>query len=432
MNKDLGVNICGFVSGEFGLAEAVRSTIRSLEAVKIPVAINNIDKLITHRQKDTSYKNFTEENPFPVNIVQINGDLLPELEQKLNRKYFENKYNIGYWAWELADFPVNWKAMIYDFDEIWTPSNYCVEAFSQISPVPVLKMPHAVRLLEQIKTRAELRLPSDKFIFLFVFDFASVYERKNPSAVVEAFKKAFGEDEKVMLVLKSINGEICPEKFKELKNSIGNSRNIKLINGFWDKAGVHSLIANCNCYVSLHRAEGFGLTMAEAMLYGKPTIATAYSANTDFMNVNNAFLVGYEMKTLDEDFGHYKKDNIWAEPNILHAAELMRRVFDFPKQSKAVGKKASADIERMLSPEVVGEKMKRRLEYVAFLKNDFKVTAEIKEKVPEITKLKIEVEKHCERRRQLERRIGEMEESRFWKIRNKWFKVKNFWRGKRY
>lgn len=435
MNKDFGVNICGFINGEFGLGEGARSTIRSLEAARIPVAINNINTFVTHRQNDRSYSSFTEENPFPINIIQINCDVLPELERRidrkfLSRKYLSNKYNIGYWAWELADFPANWETMIYDFNEIWTPSNYCVEAFSSISPVPVLRMPHAIQLPKQIKTRRELNLPVHKFIFLFVFDFASVFERKNPAAVIEAFNEAFGEDDKVMLVLKSTNGEICADELKKLKKFVGNSANIKIINGFWDKADVRSLIANCDCYVSLHRAEGFGLTMAEAMFYGKPTIATAYSANTDFMNVNNSFLVRYELKTLDEDFGHYKKGNVWAEPDIRHAARLMRRVFENPEKAREIGAKAAADVKMNLSPEKIGEKMKRRLEHIAFLSDDFREAAKTNLNLPQTTHLKIEARKYLERKQELEKQITEMEASRFWKIRNQWFKVKHFWRRK--
>ncbi|MDE5112526.1 MAG: glycosyltransferase, partial [Trichodesmium sp. St7_bin2_1] len=154
-------------------------------------------------------------------------------------------------------------------------------------------------------------------------------------------------------------------------NSIGDSQNIKYIDGYLSKEKINALLYNCNCYVSLHRAEGFGLTMAEAMFYGKPVIATGYSSNTEFMNIGNSFLVDYEKVEIAENYGPYKQGDIWASPNIEHCANLMKYVFDNYRQAEKIGLKASQDIKLLLSPETIGQKIKTRLECIVNITESF-------------------------------------------------------------
>ena len=197
-----------------------------------------------------------------------------------------------------------------------------------VSPIPVIKMMPSINLPIPKIGRKELELPTDKFIFLFIFDFFSRLERKNPLATITAFKKAFGNyNPNVLLLIKSSNSQHFLKDKSSLINSIGDSQNIKYIDGYLSKEKINALLYNCNCYVSLHRAEGFGLTMAEAMFYGKPVIATGYSSNTEFMNIGNSFLVDYEKVEIPENYGPYKQGDIWASPNIEHCANLMKYVF---------------------------------------------------------------------------------------------------------
>jgi glycosyltransferase involved in cell wall biosynthesis len=139
---------------------------------------------------------------------------------------------------------------------------------------------------------------------------------------------------------------------------------IQFTEGHLPKTEIHALVNSCNCYVSLHRAEGFGLTMSEAMYYGKPVIATAYSSNMEFMNVGNSYPVKYELVTTAEDFGPYPKGSIWAEPDVDHAATLMQYVFNNYDEAKKVGTKAATEIKSLLSPQTVGKKIKNRLEFI--------------------------------------------------------------------
>ncbi|MGJ5673554.1 MAG: glycosyltransferase [Nostochopsis sp.] len=414
-NDNFGVNISGYVNSEFGLGEAVRGTIRAVEAARIPFVINNCTFNTMHRKMDSSYTDFTDENPYPVNIIQVNVDMINTFISSTSPEYFKNKYNIGFWAWELSEFPKECLSAFNLFDEIWTPSAYCVDAIAPISPIPVLKVMHSILLPQPSISKQSLGLPDNKFIFLFIFDFCSVFERKNPLAVIDAFQQAFGKDDQnVQLVIKFSNSQYFPDKLKQLKDLVEYFQNIKLIDDYLLKEELNALIYHCDCYVSLHRSEGFGLTMAEAMFYGKPVIATAYSANLDFMNINNSFLVKYSLVAIAEDYGPYKKGNFWAEPDIDHAAYLMQDVFNNYENAKEIGKKASEDIKSVLSPKVIGEKVKNRLEHVIQMRNF----------LSNIDALYTELQYQNIENQRLQNIITSMESSKFWQLRNQWFELK--------
>ncbi|MDY7007075.1 MAG: glycosyltransferase, partial [Cyanobacteriota bacterium] len=370
--QKLGINIAGFVKGELGIGEGVRATLRAVETTNIPFVINNIIST-PHRNSDKTYQTFTQENPHPINLFQVNANEVKTfLKKPTVRQYFTNKYNIGFWAWELPKFPPEWITAFTPFNEIWTYSNYCAESISMVSSIPVIKMMPSIYLPIPKISRKELGLPTEKFIFLFIFDFFSRLERKNPLATIAAFKKAFGNSNPdVLLLIKSSNSQKFPRDKSRLINSIGDSPNIKHIDGYLSKEKINALLYHCNCYVSLHRAEGFGLTMAEAMFYGKPVIATGYSSNTEFMNVGNSFLVEYEKVAIADHYGPYKQGDIWANPNIEHCANLMKYMFNNSDQVKKIGLKAAEDIKSLLSPETMGKKIKTRLEYIAQVTENF-------------------------------------------------------------
>ena len=370
MNYNLGLNIAGYINGEFGIGEGVRANIRAAEAAGIPLAINNFTRS-PHRNQDTTYQKFSPDNPYPINLIQVNADEVATFIKHTGSNYFENKYNIGFWAWELPAFPPEWQPVFNHFHEIWTYSNYCAEAIAQVSPIPVIKIMPSIALPEPSLSREELHLPKDKFIFLFVFDFCSRIERKNPLAAIQAFKQAFGEDDSVLLILKSSNSGKNLQDLALLNSALANSSNIKHLDGYLSKEKINGLLYNCDCYVSLHRCEGFGLTMAEAMFYGKPVIATGYSSNTEFMNVGNSFLVKYKLIPIEQDCGPYKKGNVWAQPDVKHAADLMRYVFNYYREAQQIGVIAAAEIQTLLNPQVTGSKIRKRLEYIAEITDNF-------------------------------------------------------------
>lgn len=370
-----GINIVGYVRGEFGLGESARAQIRSIKAADIPHAIRNIDSSSHGNGDNTFAEDFTEDNPYAINLLNFNAEAMPEFLDNVGADYLKGKYNIGYWAWELPTFPQEWEWLFQYYDEIWVPSGYCAEALSVVSPVPIVKIMHSINLPEPNLTReetiipdglgGETHFPKDKFIFLFMFDFHSTIARKNPLGVIEAFKRAFrNTNQDVTLMIKFSNSKHYPKELELVKNAAQGYSSIQFIDARLPKEVVNALFYNCDCYISLHRAEGFGLTMAEAMYYDKPVIATGYSSNIEFMNTGNSFLVSYDLVKVVEDSGSYKKGNIWANPNVEHAAALMHYVFNNYEAAKHIGFRGSREMKHLLNPVTLGKKIKYRVEHI--------------------------------------------------------------------
>jgi glycosyltransferase involved in cell wall biosynthesis len=212
-------------------------------------------------------------------------------------------------------------------------------------------------------SREQLGL-DDRYMFLFTFDFMSVMKRKNPLGLVEAFKKAFAPSEGPMLVLKSINGDSRPEGAAELKAAIEGRDDIIWMDKYLDSEMSAALMNLCDCYVSLHRSEGLGLTIAEAMLLGKPVIATGYSGNLDFMTPTTSYMVPWTRVKVGEGAEAYSSRATWAEPNLDVAAEMMRTVYENPEQAQAVANAGKRDLEQRFTRAVTGARMKARLEEI--------------------------------------------------------------------
>ena len=366
-----GVNVSGLIQSEKGLGTAARSDIEALKAARIPYILNNIKDLgSANADKTYDSKDFSGGNPYLFNLIHINPDVFVNFANEANRPYFEGHYNIGYWVWELDIFPKEWVRLADYLDEIWTPSDFSFQAISKAIlktvKIPVIKIPHCISLspdnitIGKEAARRGLNIAADVFMFLFIFDFQSEIERKNPFAAVEAFKKAFLPTDKAMLFLKTSHSEFNKKEFYRLLNAV-KGYNISITDAVFTKEQIYSLMNACDCYVSLHRSEGFGLTAAEAMALGKPVIATGYSGNMDFMNKDNSFPVGYRFAEVDGDYGAYKRGNIWAEPDIDEAADYMRRVFDNSGEAETVGIKGKEFIKKYYCPEAISEKYKGRL-----------------------------------------------------------------------
>ena len=368
-----GVNVSGLIQSEKGLGSAVRSTIEALKAARIPYVLNNINDLgSVNIDKTYDLKDFSQKNPYLFNLIQINPDVFVNFANETNMPYFDGHYNIGYWGvWELDEFPEEWARLAYYLDEIWTPSDFSFQAISKTIlktvKIPVTKIPYCISLpispqnipIEKNAVRRGLNIPPDVFTFLFIFDFQREIERKNPFAVVEAFKKAFTPADKVMLFLKTSHSEFNKKEFYRLLNAI-KGYNITIADSVYTKEQIYSLMNACDCYISLHRSEGFGLTIAEAMALDKPVIATGYSGNMDFMNKDNSFLVDYSLVEVDGDYRIYKKGNFWAEPDIDEAADHMRRVFGKRSEAEDIGIMGGYFIKKYYSHDTIGELYAKR------------------------------------------------------------------------
>jgi glycosyltransferase involved in cell wall biosynthesis len=318
---------------------------------------------VDSRYGRASYQDVVAADSHAFELICVNPDELPQVVHRMGDNYFQGP-RIGVWGWETDAIPSGWRAAFELVDEIWVYSRFMVENIGAQSPVPVVALPPAIRVPEH-HPPVRLGIP-DGYLFLFAFDYLSTIQRKNPVGLIDAFKRAFAPGEGPRLLIKTFNAPLRPLAEEEVLWAAGDRPDIHVLDRSLTSGARDGLIAACDCYVSLHRSEGFGLTLCEAMALGKPVIATRYSGNLDFMNDDNSFLVDYELTTVGAGTEIYPAWGRWAEPDVDHAAKLMRRVCDHADEAVAVGAKARDDIARTLSPESTGNAMRQRLEEWAY------------------------------------------------------------------
>ena len=366
MDKSVpGINLVAYIRAEMGVGEASRSMALAMDRANIPFCVINYETGNPSRMGDHSWDHkIVSEPEYDINLFHINADFIPEVIGNLPKKFTKNRYNIGLWAWEMPEFPDRWEKSFSYLDEIWVPSEFVRKAVSEKSPIPVVTMPHSVRLMNQpYLKRMFFDLPEDRFLFLSMYDVHSIQERKNPKAAIEAYKLAFPKESSDAALVVKVNNANEAE-LEEVQGFIENRADIIIINGAFSRYEVDSLIACCDCFISLHRSEGFGLVLAEAMALGKPVIATNWSANQDFMSEENAACVNYSLVKLEKDYGPYDAGQHWAEPDLDHAAQLVKMIFSDRDYSKSVGEHARDSMIKILSPKKVGEMIKKRIEHI--------------------------------------------------------------------
>ena len=360
-----GVNVAGFFTSELGLGEAARLLITGLDASGVPTLPVQARLLPPCGQKAEFTYGSPHDAPYPINIVCVNGDLVAPFAREVGNSFFEGRHTIALWWWEVGELPKEWAPAFEHIDEVWVGSQHIYDAIAPASPVPVVKMTMPVALPRVPHYgRAQLGLPEDGFLFLYVHDYHSTAARKNPVGAVEAFKRAFPPGSGAKLVLKSINAENVMHEHDRVTLAAGDHPDITLIDAYVSAGEKNAMIAACDCYVSLHRSEGFGLTAAEAMLLGKPVIATAYGGNLEFMTPECSYLVDWKPAAVGENAHPYPPHGIWADPDLDQAAAFMREVFEDPERARSVGEIGRRHVLDANSPAVAGHQMQRRLQVV--------------------------------------------------------------------
>jgi glycosyltransferase involved in cell wall biosynthesis len=366
----LGMNIVGFLTADLGVGESARCMVRAADTAGIPAALVPLKLNCKNRLGDRTYATrLRDDNPHDVNVIHIDPPASRDIDHHHGAGFRAGKYNIAYFAWELPEFPDAWMANFDYYDEVWCPSDFSTAAIALKSPIPVLTMPHSIHFPRPTETNADLRrhfgLPSEVFLFLTLFDLNSYSARKNPRGVIEAYRRAALPSKGATLVVKVQNVAGNEADFETLKQSVADMPGTVLIADTLSRSDIYRLEAACDCFVSLHRSEGYGLAVAECMYLGKPVISTNWSATAEFVTPENGCPVRAPLVTLQQNHGPYAKGSTWAEPDVDHAANYMRILYSDRALASRLGVHARQTIETRFSPGVIGARYRRRLECIA-------------------------------------------------------------------
>jgi len=358
--RSAGVNLAGFVDDALGIGEVARRIGASLAEVATPYVT------VPYRRGALSALDSPQNGArYDTNVVCINPDSLASFVAHTGDEFFANRYTIGVWFWETAVLPPAFGWAFDLVDEVWCASDFVVDAVaaSAHDRAPVWKFPLAVvaPTVDPTVDRAHLGLPEDRFIFVMSFDYLSVIGRKNPIGAIQAFCRAFTVDEGAVLVVKSINGHLRLDDRARVRHAASGRSDIVMIDDQLAADANASLIATADCVVSLHRSEGFGFNLADAIALARPVIATAYGGNLEFMAELDEWLVPYTLVDVGEGQHPYPSDAQWAEPDLDAAATTMRSVFADPSRALERAERARADVTERFSLVRSGAALARRL-----------------------------------------------------------------------
>ncbi len=368
-----GINLYGYFSRWLGLGECARLYANAMLESSYPVALYDVDINIPHARLDTSLAaQMVADSSFTSDMIFVNPDHWQETLQSIDRVPGIKRYVIGYWFWELENFPEEWIHALDQVDEIMVSSAYIEQSVRRICSKPVTRVPLPMMLsADSGLQRRHFGLDEEDYVFFCSFDFNSTIARKNPHAVVEAFRLAFPlGNEKVALLIKSSNGDQHALRLKELVEVASKDRRITIRDDMLERRDLQALHRCSDVYVSLHRSEGFGLGLAEAMCMGKVVVATGYSGNMEFMTSANSCLVDYRMVPVLQGEYPYAKGQHWADPDPQHAAHHLRALYLDRAMARSIGLQASQDMARNFSVEACMNVLAQRLRLIDLASDD--------------------------------------------------------------
>lgn len=353
----------GYVEASLGLGESLRNLITAVSEEKFPFAIYPYNVLVEDRYSGPFMADrYDFHGEYKIRLFEGAADQLPAFYEKFGSK-LSRSYNIFRTYWELEGAPSDWRQLLKPIHEVWAPTNFIAKAFRTVYDGPIILIPPYVNVKSNTNfERTHFGMDRSRFYYLFSFDYNSWPTRKNPGAVLQAFQMAFSGSENVGLIIKSTGvPNHSPRTRALIAEAAHRDSRIRVIDSTLERAELLSLIQMSDCYVSLHRSEGFGLGMAEAMAMGKAVIGTAYSGNIDFLTEKTGFPVPYQLRPLLEGEYAYTDQQSWAEPDVEAAAEIFRQVYHEPKLRQARASEGQKFISTQFGPKYVGRSATNRL-----------------------------------------------------------------------
>jgi glycosyltransferase involved in cell wall biosynthesis len=347
-----GLNLVGYFASQTGVGQSARALADAAELAGVPVA--RIEAAPGERHDGEG------RAPFDVNLYHVNADGADGVVEELGPRLHGGRANVAYWYWESETFPARWRDRFDYFDEVWVATEFCRRAIASVSPLPVVVVPPAVDVAGGAFEPATGEGSKHDFSFLTMADATSVPERKNPLGVVRAFAAAFSPSDRAVLRVQLRNARQVPGLLEEL-DAAGRGARVSVIDESLSRGEIVRLLAACDAYVSLHRCEGFGFPIAEAMAMGKPVIATDYSGCADYLDQATGFPVRWTYRVLTASIRDYPAGSRWAEPDLEDAAAQLRRAASDPEEGRRRGDAARRRIAGLYGPDVAGGRVAARL-----------------------------------------------------------------------
>jgi glycosyltransferase involved in cell wall biosynthesis len=342
-----GIVIAGELTRASGLGESARLMAAAARHLGVPVWTIDLPPPVGSAPEVEIPRSAAPPPGAPL-VLHVNAPMLPLALLRLPGNITRNRPVIGYWAWEMPEVTPEWRPALACVTEVWVPSRFTAAALEPLLPGRVRIVPPALAVVPPVASlldRSAFGLPQDAVVVLVSFNLASSFARKNPFAAVAAFRGAFGDRLDRLLLLKVGHPDHAPADFVRLAQ-MARAPNIRLDTRVLPPEDRHALTGCADIVLSLHRGEGFGLVLAEAMLLGKPVVATGWSGNTDFMDRGNSVLVDYRLAPARDDRSVYR--GLWAEPDVADAARRLRALADDPDLRRRLGEKAKASAQLRL------------------------------------------------------------------------------------
>ena len=361
----VGINFIGFFRGNLGLGEGVRALATAAERGHIPHVNLDAQILSVSRQKNTDFiDRLSDCCTYAVNVIHVNPSECSLLRRKLGRKMFNGHYNIGFWLWELETLPSTWENELQYCDELWAPSEFICKMMRKATNKPVNLIPYGIELeTSNLFGREYFNLKENDFICLCMFDISSYAERKNPYAAIDAFRQAFSEKMdtvKMVIKINSPNSHIV----NALREYTNYSDNYIFMTQYMERHELDSLIHCADVFISLHRSEGFGMVIAEAMYLGTVPVVTNWSANTEFAKPDNSCTVDYRMIPVEDNYLFPNSPDNWADPDISQAAKYLEQLYSEPIYRVQLAQNGAQFIRTNYSMEKCAENMRCRLDEI--------------------------------------------------------------------
>ncbi len=365
------VTLVGHPFAVLGMGRTHRMLFHALRAAGVTVSSLDVyggDRGIDARAAAQIVPHLTRDFSPSINIFTLNADEVAPSLKHLGQSLPDEAYNVIVPFWELENYPYAWVEQLSLFDEIWASSSHIANAIDLAVHAPVATLLHPIEpKITRYQGRHAFGISESAYAFLLNFDFRSYSARKNPEGALQAFEALLQArpDADVQLVLKVTGFREHPQALDRLRARLARLHGrVVLLAELMDDDTVNSLTCACDCFLSLHRAEGFGQGLADAMFFGKPVIATAYSGNMDFMSADDSLLVPYEMIALQPGDYPHADGQRWAEPDIADATQKMIALIDNPGIGRAIGDKAAVRIRTQLSLRATGLAYRMRLEQI--------------------------------------------------------------------